>query len=118
MIRQWILRIIERYRRWDYLRQPRAPFIPTVNPSLPQLAWSQTQEQMERELYLESPLAVWLRPDRHEHDTPFWMIEGVWEPPIMKASNGNQNIYIGYQVLRHNVAIGYFREPPTDIMRR
>jgi hypothetical protein len=80
-------RVIRAYQRWQYRRTPRPKFIPTVTPI--QKVWSNTDERLERDLYLANPNAFWLRPDRHEHKIPCWQIEGVWEVPpwIEWASN-------------------------------
>jgi hypothetical protein len=76
LFRYWLTR----YRRWQYLRTPRAVFVPTVTPI--HRTWTDTDERLERELYLANPHAVWLRPDRNAHKVPCWQIEGFWEAPV------------------------------------
>ena len=44
-------------------------------------AWSVADEEKERALYLTNRTAFWLRPDRHAHGVPCWMVEGEWEAP-------------------------------------
>jgi hypothetical protein len=88
LIRYWLMR----YRRWQYVRTPRRVFEPTVTPI--HRTWTDTDERLERELYLANPHAVWLRPDRNDHKVPCWQIEGFWEAPQHQPSLGRMGIEI------------------------
>lgn len=43
-----------------------------------------TEDEREEALYLESPFAFWLRPDRHDHGVPCWEVEGEYIPKSIK----------------------------------
>lgn len=77
MLQALIHRIVRAFQRWQYLRTPRAVFVPTVASF--KSGWTATMEKLERESYLDNPLACWLRPDRHEHKVPCWQVEGFWK---------------------------------------
>ena len=109
---EWFRYWRTRYRRWQYMRTPRLAFVPTVTPV--ERHWTATDEKLERDLYLASPCAFWLRPDRHEHKVPCWQIEGVWEaPPPHPLSNlyaaGLQNSAMG-AFQQSQIAHAYYRQ--------